>query len=78
MIRTLSIPSSCGATTCAERPGTFCEWLRTRRFGTVPCCGLFDGADLKDKDGWVQRLQKCVAAESLVATRAKAGRRRKA
>lgn len=63
MKRTLTIVIDAGATTCASKPGKFCPWCRVTSFGTKWLCGLFDHAPLKEKDGYLQRLPQCLAAE---------------
>jgi hypothetical protein len=61
----------CGETTCASRPGEFCEWFGTRKLGQIPICTLFPTPgsskhpltrDLEEKDGWTQRCPECLKA----------------
>lgn len=63
MLRRLAIAINAGEKTCASEPGIFCQQVRTRRFGTRFVCALFDHAELRDKDGWLQRLPECLARE---------------
>ena len=52
----------CGETTCASEPGVFCGELGAKSFGTKPHCLHFD-EPLYEKDGWVQRCDRCLQAE---------------
>jgi len=63
--RLLQIEITAGATTCAAKPGVFCEWLRVKKFGQVFLCGLFDRARLWDDEdlGWIQRCPECLAVD---------------
>ena len=58
---TITVILACGSTTCASAPGEFCQYLRTRSFGQIPVCHLFDKR-LEAQDGWLQRLPECLAA----------------
>ena len=49
----------CGDKTCAVRKGEFCQFTRSKRFGTKFECYLFQ-VDLFDKDGWLQRCSECL------------------
>lgn len=60
--RTLHIAIVSGDTTCASEKEKFCPWVRTRKFGQVFYCGLFDGKELEG-DEWLQRLPECIEAE---------------
>jgi len=63
--RTLHILIDSGETTCASEPGKFCQWLRTKRFGTTYFCGLFDQKEMDGQgDEWLQRLPECMEAET--------------
>lgn len=53
-----------GAETCSEKPsypGSMCPFVRTMNFGTKFHCGLYDMERLRDADGWLQRLPRCMA-----------------
>ena len=61
----ITIDINCGKTTCASKPGEFCQFFGTMRFGTVPLCRLFPSigdtfTELHEKDGWVQRCDSCL------------------
>lgn len=63
---TISIEIECGETTCASKPGEFCKFFGTMRFGTIPLCRLFPSegdsmTELKMVDGWVRRCDDCIA-----------------
>lgn len=62
MKRRLEIVIDSGETTRSRERGVSCDWVRTRRLGTVRFCGLFDGKELEG-DEWLQRLPECVEAE---------------
>jgi hypothetical protein len=59
----LPLGITCGETTCASEPGTFCVYLYAEKFGSNPFCYLFSKQDnykgrhlaLEEKDGWLQR-----------------------
>ena len=72
--KSLLIQVNCGEKTCCSEPGKLCPWLRVSKFGTLWCCQIFseyifpmDGKmypeALEEKDGWLQRHPKCLAAE---------------
>jgi len=46
-----------GEETCAKEKGKFCQFFQWTSNGKATCW-LF-GEKLHDKDGWVQRCQKC-------------------
>jgi hypothetical protein len=54
----------CGETTCASKPGEFCKYFRTKKFGQKPFCLRYDDMQ-KDEGGWVQRLPACIADYTL-------------
>lgn len=58
----INVVVRCGEKTCASEPGVFCPHLGAKGFGTKPWC-LHFGEELHDKDGWVQRCEKCLQAE---------------
>lgn len=64
MARDINIRLRCGETTCAEAPGRFCQYLRTRRFGTIWLCHLYDAKLYDDPDtGWLRRCEACLRGE---------------
>lgn len=54
---TLTFEIECGKETCAVSPGKFCRYWMGDAVGAGKC--YFFGT-LEDKDGWVQRHQKCL------------------
>ena len=65
--RVLRLEILAGDTTCAVRPGVFCQYVRTRNFGTLFECRLFtESLDTTKPDGrgWLLRLAACKKAES--------------
>lgn len=72
MNKMLAIEINCGDTTCAEEPGKFCRYLRVSRFGSAYHCQLFSEFEekrletLQEKDGWLQRHPRCLAAEKIL------------
>lgn len=70
MARTkLTLTVNCGKTTCASKPGRFCRFFGSRKFGQVPICTLFPdelgtNTFLQEQDGWVQRCPACLEAQS--------------
>lgn len=74
MQRHIILDIEAGDKTCASEPGHFCQWMRTTKFGTVYFCHLFSEEDssgrpskvipLEEKDGWLQRHEKCLLLES--------------
>lgn len=53
----------CGETTCASKPGEFCEHLRYDIVNDQKAdCMLFN-MPLRVVDGWVQRHRDCLRAE---------------
>jgi hypothetical protein len=68
-METLKIQIACGEKTCALAPGNFCEFLRTRKFGTVYFCAIWHEEDdkgrplhMEEVDGWLLRRPECLAA----------------
>ena len=67
----LTIEIECGENTCASKPGQFCKYMGSVKFGQVPVCCLFPSEKetswtlLEEKDGWVQRCKPCI--DSIVA-----------
>lgn len=64
----LSLAVVCGEAACASEPGKFCQFLGSRRMGTMTVCRLFPTKEdshtpLEDKHGWVQRCSACLEAE---------------
>jgi len=55
----VSLTFTCGEKTCAIKPGEFCRFLRTRRFGQHFFCNLFEKS-LVENDDWLQRLPECL------------------
>jgi hypothetical protein len=64
----------CGEKTCAKRPGEFCKYLGTRKFGSISVCMLFPTkfpqrkqnaatTELESENGWTMRCQECLDAE---------------
>lgn len=56
---------TCGEKTCASEPGKFCEYVRSKKFGTRWDCYLFGelGNSKDDGTGWLLRHEDCLAAE---------------
>jgi len=61
-----TIEIECGETTCASKPGKFCEYLGSEAFGRIPVC-LFFRDDTgcarlyEDKPyGWLKRCPQCI------------------
>jgi len=71
MLRQLKFEIKCGATTCASKPGKFCKYVGTTRFGTTYICMLFKDIEYdyksiilkEDRHGWLQRCPQCLEAE---------------
>lgn len=61
--RKLVLKIQAGDTTCAQDKGKFCSWVRTRKFGQVYHCGLFNEDLDDDVRGWLARLPACTRAE---------------
>jgi len=59
--RTLVLPIKSGEKTCASSPGEFCHWLRTRKFGQIYVCGLFN--ETLEGEEWLERCPACLSAE---------------
>lgn len=67
MRKKLAIDIECGETTCASKPGTFCRFRGSKKFGQLPCCMLFPDpttmaayTELEEIDGWIQRCANCL------------------
>lgn len=70
MEKCLTVVINCGETTCYSKPGVHCQYLGSKRMGTIHVCMLFPDDDdsntvLEDKDGWLQRCASCLRAEKL-------------
>jgi hypothetical protein len=64
----ISIRLHCGTHTCAKVAGEFCQFVGSRKMGTIPLCCLFPSpeaahTDLQERDGWLQRCAACIDAE---------------
>lgn len=55
----LIVTTHCGLATCAESPGNFCQFIRSKSFGQQMHCILY-GTELHDDQGWVQRCSECL------------------
>ena len=64
MSQEIKLVLTCGETTCAEVPGTFCQYALTVKFGQSFYCHLFNKALLDDEDGWLARCSECLEATS--------------
>jgi len=67
MKRSLAITIDCGERTCASKPGMFCQYVGSTRFGMAHGCRLFPGKErsytaLEEVDGWLQRCPACLLA----------------
>jgi hypothetical protein len=52
------------AETCGDGSGSFCQFVRTGRFGTEWTCKLFrEKLALREAMGWLQRWPECIEAE---------------
>jgi hypothetical protein len=50
-----------GKKTCAVKPGKFCRFMRSRRFGSVEFCALYEKELFHDEPlGWLQRCEECL------------------
>jgi hypothetical protein len=72
-----TIKFECGEKTChtfkqqetMPTNGKFCRFIRTRNFGQVVFCSLFDDQELRDNnrvlsgEGMLQRLPECLKLE---------------
>lgn len=71
MKKTLKLETNCGEKTCYSEPGAPCQFLRTRKFGTVYFCNIWHDLDSHLKplnleeniDGWLLRRPECLLAE---------------
>lgn len=63
-MKRLNIIFEAGETTCASKPGKFCEWLRTDMYGRLSC-QIFGPLKTSKPDGrgWVLRHDNCIASE---------------
>lgn len=57
-MKTLNIKISCGEETCAEKPGKFYKFVRSKKFGQMWFCSLYE-KELLDEYGWLRRCKKC-------------------
>lgn len=55
----ITLEIECGVTTCASKPGEFCEFLILGMGHRKQTCIIFGQVD--DKDGWIQRHKNCMA-----------------
>lgn len=74
-LKILQLEINCGETTCASKPGVFCKYLTTSRFGQQFNCQLFSEVDdrgrlieLKEHQsgnlkGWIARHSNCLKYE---------------
>jgi hypothetical protein len=76
MEKTIQIKIVCDETTCHSKDfytfGTDlkkirCQFLGSKKFGSIPVCMLFPSNDdssteLNEKDGWIQRCDECMTA----------------
>lgn len=69
-MRALKVPIECGEETCASKPGKFCSWLRTQRFGSEAICQIFSEWGYKRRipldfeNGWTMRHPECLKMET--------------
>lgn len=66
----ITLDIECGEATCASRPGEFCQFLRTSKFGLIYYCAIWHEVNskgtpiaLREKHGWLLRRQECFDAE---------------
>ena len=63
-MRMLSFAITCGEETCAEKPGKFCQFVRTSHFGKRWSCLIFEENLKEDKPkGWLMRCKKCLECD---------------
>lgn len=67
MMCKLTIELNCGERTCASAPGSFCQFLKTRRFGTEWFCKVFDVELGENEAGWLLRCDECLAQSTQAA-----------
>ena len=65
----LVIDINCGERTCYAAPGDPCQFLRTRKYGQVYYCAIWQDVDsrgrpeaLEERDGWLLRCPECLEA----------------
>lgn len=70
------IEIKCGKRTCASKPGEFCQFIGSKKFGQQHVCMLFD-CELFGDSGWLMRDEQCMhlIGGGNDATKAKADRR---
>ena len=74
--KVIAIKITSGDKTCANKPGDFCKYLGSIKFGSISVCMLFPNNNnnntlkgdtsytiLEEKDGWVQRCEDCLKAD---------------
>jgi len=67
MRQTLVFVINAGEKTCASEPGKFCKYVRTRAFGTVFSCALFEETLWEDKPGGsLQRVPRCLSGGDIM------------
>jgi hypothetical protein len=67
-MKKLEISINCGEETCASKPGEFCTYFGTTKFGQMATCCLFPSPQeggkawtiLEVKDGWSMRCKACL------------------
>lgn len=70
MKKTLKLEINCGEKTCYSEPGTPCQFLRTRKFGTVYFCNIWHDINERsgplpleeNSEGWLLRRPECLQA----------------
>ena len=70
-MRRLNVVIESGEHVCSVAPGQWCQYVRTKGFGTRFLCHLFDkplrevneDGTPSDKPAWLGRLPECKAAE---------------
>lgn len=58
----------CGKTTCASKPGKFCQYFKNNLKGGGTC--YFFG-QVWDKDGWIQRHEECIKHSTVISEKTK-------
>lgn len=72
-MKTITLKIECGETTCASKSGKFCQFLGSKKFGSIAVCMLFptknptpnnDGLTVleENENGWIARCDQCLAA----------------
>ena len=56
---TITVTCKVGENTCASEQGIFCNFFRTRSFGTKGHCALYEER-LADINGWISRCSQCL------------------